>query len=147
MHTGKILGNEVGSLGANIGGKISSQQAKQSTKALDSAGRFVPTTEASKLFISFEKSVEHFAKHSNEIRQALGKSTYTFGEYMVDANHVINTGTFIPERNAFVKIIGGEGSAKAAFVGVEQATGAITTFHVKTVKEIAKMAPSLGWSK
>jgi hypothetical protein len=41
----------------------------------------------------------------------------------------------------------GEGSAKAAFVGVERGTGAITTFHIKTVKEISKMAPSLGWSK
>jgi hypothetical protein len=113
----------------------------------DSAMYFKPTEEVFKLFTSAEKSIEHFVKHSNEVRQALGKDVYTFGEYMADANHVIKTGTFIPERNAFVKIIGGEGSAKAAFVGVEKGTEAITTFHIKTVKEISKIAPSLGWSK
>jgi hypothetical protein len=113
----------------------------------DSAASFKAAAEASKLFTSVEESVKHFAKHQDEVRMALGKSSYTFGEYMVDANHVVKTGTFIPESNAFVKLIGGEGNAKVAFVGLERGTEAITTFHIKSVKEIIKMAPSLGWSK
>ena len=51
----------------------------------------------------------------------------------------------MPEMNGYVKLIGGPGSAKAAFVGVNRAVGNITTFHIKTVKEIARKAPSLGW--
>lgn len=47
--------------------------------------------------------------------------------------------------NGYVKFVGGEGSAKYAFVGLDRATGEITTFHLKTVSELIKKAPSLGF--
>ncbi|NBU21938.1 hypothetical protein EBS43_11115, partial [bacterium] len=37
-HAGRILRNEVGSVGTDIGQRISSQRAMRSTQALDSAG-------------------------------------------------------------------------------------------------------------
>lgn len=67
--------------------------------------------------------------------------------YLDDANHVINNGTYVPEMNGYVKLVGGEGSAKYAFVGLDRATGEITTFHLKTVSELMKKAPSLGFGK
>ena len=33
------------------------------------------------------------------------------------------------------------------FVGLDRATNNITTFHIKTVKELTKKAPSLGLGK
>lgn len=43
-----------------------------------------------------------------------------------------------------MKLISGKGSAKYGFVGLDRNTGNITTFHIKTAKELSKKAPSLG---
>lgn len=91
------------------------------------------------------EAIIHFEKHGKEIMSALGKTEYNIKDYIDDANNVIKNGTWVPERNAYVLLIGGRGSAKAAFVGLNQA-GNITTFHIKSVKELAKIAPSLGFS-
>lgn len=78
--------------------------------------------------------------------QAFGRKSYNLNDYISDANHVIRTGTWVPELNGYVKLIGGEGSAKAAFVGLTRDGVNIATFHVKTVRELARSAPSLGWA-
>lgn len=57
---------------------------------------------------------------------------------------MIRNGTFVPEMNGYVWLIGGQGSAKYGFVGLNRATGNITTFHIKTAKELSRKAPSLG---
>ena len=103
----------------------------------------------SNIFLKFKKdSAElHFDKHASELQQAFGKSSYNLREYMLDANHTINFGTYVPELNGYVKLIGGTGSSKAAFVGIGTSENIITTFHIKSVSEIAKKAPSLGWKK
>lgn len=49
--------------------------------------------------------------------------------------------------NGYIKLIGGEGSAKYGFVGLDRHTGNITTFHVKSVKELSIKAPSIGFNK
>jgi hypothetical protein len=93
-------------------------------------------------------AVSHFEKHSGQIMKYLGKSSYNMKEYMVDANFVIKNGSFAPELNGYVKIIGSGGSsgnAQAAFVGLKNTGKNISTFHIKSVKEIARKAPSLGW--
>jgi len=74
----------------------------------------------------------------------LGRTSYELADYLGDANHVIRTGEWVPELNGYVRLVGGPGTAKAAFVGLNQA-GDITTFHIKTVAELAADAPSLGW--
>ncbi|MGL5515138.1 MAG: hypothetical protein ACRDBM_18155 [Sporomusa sp.] len=91
-----------------------------------------------------DEAVNHFEKHSKEIMNALGKNEYNLKNYVEDANHVIQTGTYVPELNGYVQLIGGTGSAKYAFVGLDRLTENITTFHIKTVGELAKKAPSLG---
>ena len=98
-------------------------------------------------FFKGDEAVQHFGKHGSELMGALGRSSYNLKNYLDDANHVIKNGTFVPEMNGYVRLIGGEGSAKYGFVGLDRATGNITTFHVKSVSELARKAPSLGFSK
>jgi filamentous hemagglutinin len=78
--------------------------------------------------------------------QSFGKKSYNLKEYIADANHVVRTGTWSPELNGYVRLIGGKGSAKAAFVGLTRDGANITTFHVKAVRELARSAPGLGWT-
>jgi hypothetical protein len=94
-----------------------------------------------------EEAVSHFNTHSGELMTVFGKSSYNLKEYMLDAHNVMKTGEYSSSMNGFVKLIGGEGKAKAAFVGVTRDGRSITTFHVKEVKDIARKAPELGWSK
>lgn len=95
-------------------------------------------------FGNVEKLETHFSKHGSELKQALNKKNYSIADYLSDANHVIKEGQFVPEMNGYIKLVGGEGSAKYAFVGLDRTTGNITTLHLKSVKELAKKAPSLG---
>ena len=93
-------------------------------------------------------AVGHFSKHSKQVMKSFGKDTYNLKEYMLDANHVIKNGQFVPELNGYVKIIGSAGNrgkAHAAFVGMKSGGKNISTFHMKSVSEIARKAPSLGW--
>ena len=92
---------------------------------------------------SKDEAVKHFNKHSKEIMSVFNKTSYNLKEYVEDANHVLRNGTYVPEMRAYVQLIGGKGSAKYAFVGLNK-SGEITTFHIKTAKELAKKAPSLG---
>ncbi len=91
-----------------------------------------------------DEAVIHFEKHGKSVMDALGKSSYDLKNYLDDANHIIKNGTFVPELNGYVKLIGGQGSAKYGFVGLNRTTGNITTFHIKTAKELSNLAPSLG---
>ncbi|WP_235399591.1 filamentous hemagglutinin N-terminal domain-containing protein [Pseudomonas ogarae] len=98
-------------------------------------------------FFKGDEAVRHFEKHASELMSAFGRTSYNLKNYLDDANHVIKNGTFVPEMNGYVRLIGGEGSAKYGFVGLDRSTGKITTFHVKTVSELARKAPSLGLSR
>lgn len=91
-----------------------------------------------------DEAIQHFGKHGKSVMDALGKTAYNLKDYVDDANYVIQNGIFVPEKNAFVKLVGGTGSAKYAFVGLNRSTGEITTFHIKTAKELSRSAPSLG---
>lgn len=98
-------------------------------------------------FFKGDEAVIHFERHGSELMEAFGRKSYSLKDYLDDANYVIKNGTFVPEANAYVRLIGGKGSAKYGFVGLDRATGNITTFHVKSVGVLAKKAPSLGLSK
>lgn len=54
-----------------------------------------------------DEAVQHFSKHADEVMKALGKRSYNLAEYVADANHVIQTGQWVPELNAYVKLVGG----------------------------------------
>ena len=94
-----------------------------------------------------DEAVAHFEKHGKEVMDALGKDAYNLKDYINDANHIIKNGTYVKELNGYVKLIGGKGSVKFGFVGIDRATGNITTFHIKTASELSKKAPSLGIMK
>jgi len=64
--------------------------------------------------------------------------------FSYDANFIIKNGTYAPELNGYVRFMGGQ---KYGFVGLDHATGDITTFHIKTVSELIKNAPSLELGK
>ncbi|MBC1579823.1 hypothetical protein HCJ21_09945 [Listeria seeligeri] len=98
-------------------------------------------------FKSSETLNEHYGKHHKEIMDALDLKEYSINDYVNDANHVINTGKYVPVLNGYVKLVGGKGKAKFAFVGLDRLTGEITTFHLKTVKQLIKKAPSLNLEK
>jgi hypothetical protein len=113
------------------------------------AAGILPIGKAAKAFKMFkgDEAVEHFRRHSSEIMTATNRSSYNLKDYVNDANHLINNGTFVPEMNGYVRLIGGKGSAKYGFTGLDRNTGNITTFHVKSMKELMRKAPSLGLSK
>ncbi|NER00767.1 MAG: RHS repeat-associated core domain-containing protein, partial [Cyanothece sp. SIO2G6] len=99
-----------------------------------------------KFFASSNQSTEHFVRHGDEVMQVLGRASYSIQDYIEDANSVIKTGTWVPEMNGYVQVVGGAGRAKVAFVGVRRDNvDIITTFHLKSVREVIKKAPSLGW--
>lgn len=90
-----------------------------------------------------DEAVNHFGTHGKSVMDALGRNSYNLSNYIDDANHVIRNGTFVPEMNGYVKLIGGPGSAKFGFTGLNRATGNITTFHIKSVGKLARKAPWL----
>jgi len=46
---------------------------------------------------------------------AMGKSQYNLKNYLNDANHVIQTGQYVPELNGYVKLIGGKAMLNMVF--------------------------------
>ncbi|MDR2877018.1 MAG: hypothetical protein LBV36_03120 [Chromatiales bacterium] len=97
-----------------------------------------------KYLFKADEAVVHFDKHAGSIMNAMGNKSYNLAQYVDDANHIIQNGTWVPEMNGFVRLIGGQGSAKFGFVGLQRGSSSITTFHIKTASELAKKAPSLG---
>ncbi len=80
---------------------------------------------------------------SKSVMDALGKNSYNLSNYVNDENFIIKNGIFIPEMNGYIRLIGGQGSTKFGFVGLDRTTGNITTFHIKTAQELAKKAPNM----
>ena len=102
----------------------------------------VPKVEGVRTFKPGELE-SHFNKHGQQVADALNKSNYSIQQYLDDANNIIQNGTYIPEMNGYVMKIGGTGkSTKYAFVGLDRATGNITTYHVKYAKQILKKSPN-----
>lgn len=104
---------------------------------------------ASGLNVKFrgDQAVVHFDKHATQIMRATGISSYNLKNYLQDANHVIENGKYVPELNGYVRLVGGRGDAKFAFVGLDRTSKFITTFHIKSATELEKRAPSLGISR
>lgn len=90
-----------------------------------------------------DEAILHFEKHGKSVMEALGKNSYNLKNYVNDANFIVKNGTYVPELNGYIRFIGGQGSAKFGFVGLNRFTGNITTFHIKTAKELAKKVPTM----
>ena len=63
-------------------------------------------------------------------------------EYAKGAKYVIKNGTYIQEKNAYIRFIGMEGKASYAFVGMK-AGGRVSTYHVVSVGKLIKAGVSL----
>lgn len=101
-----------------------------------------------RLASSLKRRAKFAASIKAQIKEKRGQIYFSnLKNYLDDANYVIKNGTFVPEMNGYARLIGGEGSAKYGFVGLDRNTGNITTFHVKSVSELARKAPSLGLSR
>jgi hypothetical protein len=87
---------------------------------------------------------EHYGRHGQEIADVLGDPNYSMEKYLDDANYIVNNGTYVPELNGYVSFMNGK---KYGFVGLDRATGDITTFHIKNISELIKKAPSLGFGR
>lgn len=87
---------------------------------------------------------EHYLKHGQGIANVLGESSYSIVKYLDDANYIINNGKYASELNGYVSFLGG---SNYGFVGLDRVTGDIVTFHIKSISELIKKAPSLGLGK
>jgi len=77
----------------------------------------------------------HFEIHGHEFGGLYNNSR----EYLIGANYVINTGTYVPEMNGYVKFFGANGGANYAFVGLTRNGLNITTFSVRSVNSLSKI--------
>ena len=84
-------------------------------------------------FSSKASLTKHFDKHGSEF-----KGIYdNVKEYAKGAKYVIKNGTYIPEKNAYVRFLGSKGKANYAFVGMKSG-GRVSTFHVRSVSAMTK---------
>ena len=58
-------------------------------------------------------------------------------EYAKDAKYVIKNGTYISEKNAYIKFLGTNGKANYAYVGMKSG-GRVSTYHVRNVSKLIK---------
>ena len=81
---------------------------------------------------------QHFEKHGSEFG-----SMYTNAkDYARGAKYVIKNGTYIPEKNAYIRFLGSQGKANYAFVGMK-AGGRVSTYHVRSVSKMVKDGVSI----
>lgn len=146
----KLFGNSLGKEQVKNYAKLSKELIESGAGKIDdlesiakAAGR---TKKGMPLLFDADNAVRHFKDHADQVKKVFNKPSYNLKEYMVDANHVVKTGQYSKEFNAYVKIVGGPGDAKAAFVGLKNAGENISTFHIKDARWLSKKDPSLGWS-
>ncbi|MBF0786847.1 MULTISPECIES: hypothetical protein [unclassified Streptococcus] len=141
----ELASNFAGNVVANVlfglaGRAISNITGSKAGNAVDSVEDVA--TGSLKTFKPGELEI-HYNKHGKQLANVLNEPNYTMEQYLKDANNIIQKGTYIPEMNGYVTKIGGSGkSTKYAFVGLDRATGNITTYHVKYAKQILKKSPS-----
>jgi len=59
-------------------------------------------------------------------------------DFLANANYVIEIGEYISEMNGYIRLLGGIGQAKAAFVGLGRTTGKITIFGSRFVAKLLR---------
>ncbi len=89
-------------------------------------------------FSSKQDLTGHFTKHGKEF----GDMYTNAKEYAQGAKYTIKNGTYIGEKNAYIRFLGTEGKANYAFVGMK-AGGHVSTYHVVSVAYLVKEGISL----
>ena len=132
----KKLAKEAAEKGAEKAAKEAAEKAAE--KGIKSGSK------NNKMFKDKSLLDEHYGRHGQEIADVLGDPNYSMEKYLDDANYIVNNGTYVPELNGYVSFMNGK---KYGFVGLDRATGDITTFHIKNISELIKKAPSLGFGR
>lgn len=97
-----------------------------------------------KFFKSETLGIDHFNRHSKSIMKLTGRNIYNYKQYISEANHIIKNGTFLPQKNAYVKFMSTYGGkARFGYVGLDRATGSITTYHTKSLSDLVRIAPDV----
>ena len=89
-------------------------------------------------FPSKSELTEHFAKHGKEF----GGMYTNAKEYAKGAKYVIKNGTYIPEKNAYIRFWGTGRRAEYAFVGMK-AGGRVSTYHIRPVAKMIRSGVSM----
>ena len=89
-------------------------------------------------FSSKKALTDHFIKHGKEFGDLFANPQ----EYAKGAQYVIKNGTYIPEKNGYIKFLGAKGTANYAFVGMKEG-GRVATFHVEGVSKLMKAGVSI----
>ena len=144
----KEAGKEAAEKGAEKAAKEAAEKATEKTAketAEKAAEKGIKSgSKNNKMFKDKSLLDEHYGRHGQEIADVLGDPNYSMEKYLDDANYIVNNGTYVPELNGYVSFMNGK---KYGFVGLDRATGDITTFHIKNISELIKKAPSLGFGR
>ena len=144
----KKAGKEAAEKGAEKAAKEAAEKATEKTAketAEKAAEKGIKSgSKNNKMFKDKSLLDEHYGRHGQEIADVLGDPNYSMEKYLDDANYIVNNGTYVPELNGYVSFMNGK---KYGFVGLDRATGDITTFHIKNISELIKKAPSLGFGR
>ncbi len=89
-------------------------------------------------FSSKSSLTNHFSKHKSEF----GDMYENVSAYANDAKYVVKNGTYIPEKNAYIKFLGNNGRANYAFVGMKSG-GRISIYHVEHVSKLIQKGITL----
>ena len=94
-------------------------------------------------FRNSEEAEQHYIRHGKEIANLMEYKDYSYMDYLDDANYIIKNGTYSSELNGYVHFMRND---KYGVVGLDS-NGNITTFHIKSVNDLMKKAPSLGFER
>ncbi len=85
-----------------------------------------------------DEAIKHFSKHANQIMKVTGRNSYNLGNYVDDANWIIKHGTYNSNLNGYYYFIGNssKGEALFGFVSLKNKSSVISTFHIKTAKQL-----------
>lgn len=104
------------------------------------AAKMLPAARSGINFLKFgaDEAIEHFGKHSSDIMKVLKKTEYSLKNYVDDANWILKNGTYSPSNNGYFYFLGNssKGESLFGFVGLKNAGTSISTFHIKTAKQL-----------
>ena len=118
---------------------VPSKAVLAGTMKLGMVGVLLTAKKVSKKTLLFggDEAAEHFAKHASGIMDVAGIKSYNLKNYISDANWIIQNGTYSSTLNGYYNFIGnGKKGALFGFVGLERGGNRITTFHVKSAKQL-----------
>lgn len=85
-----------------------------------------------------DEAIGHFARHANQIMKVNKLKSYNLANYIDDANWIIQNGSYSSKLNGYYYYMGNssKGESLFGFVGLKNGGSTISTFHIKTAKQL-----------